>query len=272
MKRALLIFITLLFTCSAFAQVKDSAAIRVIYKYRAKNYADREGRSEDLLYLDAGRSYSVFYSYRTFLLDSAKEALTKRGLSPEEVFLGTKGMKQGIPEKIIKNYGTGNMSVLSKVLVQKYYYTDRMDSLEWTLTNDTLSVGRYLCYGAVCTFRGREWRAWYTPDIPSMDGPWKLTGLPGLILKAEDSAKEFTFESIGLVHLVPKVEIGNPLDSNKSGYIETDRKTYLQIKRKSIEDIKGSITSQGMTILSVVDENGVESQIPKRVMNSIELQ
>lgn len=272
MKRALLIVSTLLFTCSVFAQVKDSAAIRVIYKYRAKNFADREGRSEDLLYLDAGRSYSVFYSYRTFMLDSAKEALTKRGLSPEEVFLGTKGMKQGIQEKIIKNYGTGHMSVLSKVLIQKYTYTDLMNTLEWTLTDDTLSVGGYLCYGALCSFRGRDWRAWYTPDIPSMDGPWKLTGLPGLILKAEDSAKEFTFESIGIIHLIPKVEIINPFESNKSGYIETDRKTYLQIKRKSIEDIKGSISSQGMTIISVVDEKGIESQIPKRLMNSIELQ
>ena len=272
MKRALLILSLLLFTCSAFAQIKDSAQIRVLYKYRAKNFADKDGRSEDLLYLDIGKSSSVFYSYRTFMLDSAKEALTLRGLSTEEVFLGTKGMKQGIPEKIIKNYSAGLMTVLSKVLIQKYCYTDRMDSLEWTLTNDTLSVGSYLCYGGVCTFRGREWRVWYTPDIPSMDGPWKLTGLPGLILKAEDSAKEFTFESIGLVSINPKKEIINPLESNKSGYIETERKTYLQIKRKSIEDIKGSITSQGMTILSVVDENGVESQIPKRVMNSIELQ
>lgn len=272
MKRALLILSILLFTCSAFAQDRDSAAIRVLYKYRAKNFADREGRSEDLLYLDAGRNSSVFYSYRTFLLDSATEALKKRGLSPEEVFLGTKGMKQGIQEKIIKNYSSGHLTVFSKVLVQRYWYSDRMDTLEWTLTDDTLSVGSYLCYGALCTFRGREWRAWYTPEIPSMDGPWKLTGLPGLILKAEDSAKEFTFESIGVVHLIPKVEIFNPLESNKSVYIETDRKTYLQIKRKSVEDIKGSITSQGMTILSVVDEKGVESQIPKRVMNSIELQ
>ncbi|PKP07229.1 MAG: hypothetical protein CVU10_06700 [Bacteroidetes bacterium HGW-Bacteroidetes-5] len=272
MKRALFILSILLFACSAFSQEKDSAQIRVMYRYKAKNFADREGRSEDLLYLDAGRNHSVFYSRRTFLLDSAKEALTARGLSPEEVFLGTKGMKQGIQERIIKNYSSGHITVFSKVLTQKYWYTDRMDSVEWDLTDDTLTVGSYFCYGAKCTFRGREWQAWYTPEIPSMDGPWKFTGLPGLILKAEDSAKEFTFESIGVVHLVPKVGIVNPLESNKSGYIETDRKTYLQIKRKSVEDIKGSITSQGMTILSVVDENGVETQIPKRVMNSIELQ
>jgi len=270
MKRALLLLFFLIFSCNAFTQVKDSAAIRVLYKYKAKNFADREGRSEDLLYLDAGKNYSIFYSYRTFLLDSATEALKKRGLSPEEVFLGTRGMKQGIPERIIKNYSTGFMTILSKVVIQKYWYTDRMDSVEWTLTDDTLTVGSYFCYGAICTFRGREWQAWYTPDIPSMDGPWKLTGLPGLILKAEDSAKEFTFESIGVVVLNPKMEIVDPLENSKSGFIETERKTYLQIKRKSVEDIKGSITSQGMTIVSVVDERGVETQIPKRVMNSIE--
>src|SRR3712207_8163725 len=48
------------------------------------------------------------------------------------------------------------------------------------------------------TFRGRTWRVWFALDIPFPDGPWKLCGLPGLILKAEDSKGHFSFDCVGI--------------------------------------------------------------------------
>ncbi|MPN15304.1 hypothetical protein SDC9_162634 [bioreactor metagenome] len=52
--------------------------------------------------------------------------------------------------------------------------------------------------------------------------------------------------------------------------IKTDGKTLYLVKKKSIEDISGSIAAQGLTIVSVTDEKGVQGEIPKRKMNSIE--
>ena len=40
-------------------------------------------------------------------------------------------------------------------------------------------------------FRGVEWRVWYTDEIPSSAGPWRLRGLPGLIIKADSEAHTF---------------------------------------------------------------------------------
>jgi hypothetical protein len=40
------------------------------------------------------------------------------------------------------------------------------------------------CKKATTNFRGRYWEAWYTEEIPIGQGPWKLCGLPGMILKA----------------------------------------------------------------------------------------
>ena len=46
---------------------------------------------------------------------------------------------------------------------------------------------------AECSFRGRDWVVWYAEDISLSDGPWKLGGLPGMILYAESKDGEHTF-------------------------------------------------------------------------------
>ena len=56
----------------------------------------------------------------------------------------------------------------------------------------------YHCHAAKCTYGGREWKVYYTNDIPLPYGPWKLNGVKGLVLKAEDSEHNFVFEAEGL--------------------------------------------------------------------------
>ncbi len=52
----------------------------------------------------------------------------------------------------------------------------------------------YHCHAAKCTYGGREWKVYYTNDIPLLPyGPWKLNGVKGLVLKAEDSEHNFVF-------------------------------------------------------------------------------
>lgn len=67
-----------------------------------------------------------------------------------------------------------------------YTYEDSTAQFDWTLLPDTVTVCGYVCRKAEATFRGIRWTAWYAPDIPIPAGPWKLNGLPGLILWAYD--------------------------------------------------------------------------------------
>lgn len=53
------------------------------------------------------------------------------------------------------------------------------------------------CRKATGYFRGRNYIAWFCSDIPIPYGPWKLGGLPGLIIKAYDSKGEISFECLG---------------------------------------------------------------------------
>lgn len=73
-------------------------------------------------------------------------------------------------------------------------YTEAIPDLHWRISGQTDSLFGYLCIRADCRFRGRDWTAWFTPEIPIAAGPWKLRGLPGLILKVQDRQKHYIWE------------------------------------------------------------------------------
>ena len=63
----------------------------------------------------------------------------------------------------------------------------------WKLEDGDTTIVEYACHKATTHFKGRTWHVWYAPDIPISEGPWKLSGLPGLILAAKDSEGLFSF-------------------------------------------------------------------------------
>lgn len=61
----------------------------------------------------------------------------------------------------------------------------------WNLKNETKKIGEFNCQKATIQFRGREYTAWFTKEIPVPFGPWKFKGLSGLILEIYDADKVF---------------------------------------------------------------------------------
>ncbi|MDE6299757.1 MAG: GLPGLI family protein, partial [Muribaculaceae bacterium] len=69
-----------------------------------------------------------------------------------------------------------------------WVYEESFEPQEWEIIPDsTKTILGYECIKAVCDYHGRHWTAWFAPEIPVSDGPWKLCGLPVLILGAEES-------------------------------------------------------------------------------------
>ena len=79
-------------------------------------------------------------------------------------------------------------------------YSEYIPVQNWVIQNDTLTVNGYLCQKATCEFRGRNYIAWFSMDIPISNGPWKFGGLPGLILKVYDHEQLYTFECVEVEH------------------------------------------------------------------------
>ena len=64
---------------------------------------------------------------------------------------------------------------------------------EWELTSVQDTVAGMRCYQAKAHYGGRNYVAWYNPDIPISDGPYVFSGLPGLIVKISDEKNWYSF-------------------------------------------------------------------------------
>ena len=102
-----------------------------------------------------------------------------------------------VPE-VWTNYPDGQVTVRDAIIPNIYETREERKPINWELIDDTLTVAGYLCKTATCQLHGREWTALYSEDIPTSAGPWKLCGLPGLVLKAEtdDGIHRFTLASL----------------------------------------------------------------------------
>ncbi len=74
-----------------------------------------------------------------------------------------------------------------------FYVAEKRPKINWKLESETKKIGNFTAHKAVGTYRGRLYTAWYILEIPLPYGPWKLQGLPGLIIEAYDKDKEMYF-------------------------------------------------------------------------------
>ena len=111
-----------------------------------------------------------------------------------------------------------------------FRYTEPIDDIKWEIVEDsTKNLLDYPCLMASSTYHGRTWSVWFTPEIPIQDGPWKLRGLPGLILKA-DGGDGFTMEATDLgvtTQSVPSVYSINNYEKGERRKILTDHEYFI---------------------------------------------
>lgn len=86
--------------------------------------------------------------------------------------------------------------ILSKNFVSKkeyHYVSQAFLNIVWNVTNEQKKIDGFNCFKATGVYGNRNYVAWYTPEIPTHFGPWKLHGLNGLIVSVEDDSREISF-------------------------------------------------------------------------------
>ena len=101
---------------------------------------------------------------------------------------------------VFQGYPKRNQLTQQDVVPFNRFVTTASADIRWTLYAETDSVCGFPCQRATATYGGREWTAWFCSEIPSSGGPWRLCGLPGLILRAEaDGVHSFTCSHLDFV-------------------------------------------------------------------------
>jgi len=134
------------------------------------------------------------------------------------------------------------------------YVKEKLPKLSWILTNEIKLIGDFECRKANTFFRGRDYTVWFTTDIPLPFGPWKLQGLPGLILEAYDTYKEIYWYFKEISYPSPYSYLLKPISNPNPSWI-----SFKEYKTGIIEKFKESIIAG-----KILNEKvGIKSYAPK---------
>lgn len=247
----------------------DQVAYRITYKSKSVKDTTKTPYKyrDDEMRLEIGKNgVSRFYSYTTFLRNQMMVGMIKKGGGIDMTSIPKGG---AIAWEFYKNYpAQGKTLLLDRVGLDEYQCEESAETPAWQMVPDsTKEILGYQCQMATTHFKGRQWIAWYTEDIPLNEGPWKLCGLPGLVLSAYDAPRQYIFEGAGL----EQVSTEQPVVIVNEKREKISQKDLRKVLNRY--DPMAALGSRGITIVSVKEADGSEGKLPtKLVSNSIELE
>jgi GLPGLI family protein len=258
MRNAIFIFILLIAGYSAKAQ-SDSAFASVHYKLThvsdttwvenptVLNYVLYLGKKLNC-YLDADREERIKktgsplgnLSVSNVRVDGvASSAPTTPQFSPAQMEIFTLGNN-------IYSDADGKLTVMEQANGKLFAVADEKPAINWSIQPDTKDIMGLQCQKAVGDFRGRTYEVWVASQLPYSNGPWKLNGLPGLIIEAADTKKEVVFSFVSFENL----ELKRPLAISTLAAPTTKKefKTYKDALERDRQAMSGSSNISGGTI------------------------
>ena len=173
------------------------SANRFFYELTFKPKKGIDSLQKAVMILDVTDKKSLYRDYLTVSQDSVLkievEKMQKAGVFKD---LSKSFQMPKFAYKITKEYPTMKVNFSERMLNSVFGYNEE-PKFNWKISNDKQKIGEYEAQKATTEFGGRKWTAWFTESIPFPDGPYKFSGLPGLIVKIEDAEKNYSWELKG---------------------------------------------------------------------------
>lgn len=253
------------------SQEQPHLKYRVTYKLQYQiDSTDVNSKRTEEMQLYVGKGVSRFSSYGRFVKDTMN--LNKTNSSGLDMArLLAKVPRTDFNYTIFKGIPPGKISFTERIGRDELLYTEDRQLMKWQLSAEVDTIAGFPVQKALTRFRGRNYRAWYTPEISIPDGPYKFSGLPGLILKIEDEKGHYSFTFRG----IKKLKNPLPLNFKTEEYLETDRKKFIELKLGFEKDPITRLQSAGIDIrFSPEQKRKADRQLReklKRKNNPIEL-
>ena len=164
----------------------------------------------------------------------------------------------------------GKTHRVERLIDNMYVISEKQLEINWKLENDTKMINGFRAQKATANIYGRHYTVWFTHEIPFQFGPWKLCGLPGLILDAEDNRGDviFKFDRFQMINKdeVAKIAVPKSFKIKKVRY-----KDFENIYKAYYDDPAAFLKAS----LGITDDksvvNGNKSSKERKYNNPIEV-
>ncbi|MDE6669898.1 MAG: GLPGLI family protein [Muribaculaceae bacterium] len=269
MYRLFFSFIVSLVMIASFAQTAD---IEVSYLYRHPEQTMRRAEADicnQYILLSNGND-SKFYSPKTEYIDSIES--TPEGFESFNTFKRVcyeKRQSELIPRVdgsfyIVKSFGRKNIRTYDVASGTRFKWDEPLIEINWEVTDSIKNILGYECFMAHTDFHGRKWTVWFTPEIPVNDGPWKLHGLPGLILEAVCEGGQYHFVADGVQYAkTPYYKI-----YSEDNWEIISGSDFWNLRRSCLDNPSRNMTSSA----NIIVYNGIsyKKYLPKEIVDYIE--
>ncbi|PKP34972.1 MAG: hypothetical protein CVU00_04400 [Bacteroidetes bacterium HGW-Bacteroidetes-17] len=218
-------------------EVKLIAYYSIKYKHDSTNL--HIVREENMILL-LGEHLSYYTNYRMYQIKEDTRHFTSLEQS-QQYYLKPNLSAGRFRYTIFKNYPKDKITFIEKV-IDWLKYEEELNLFDWKLLSDTSTIAGYKVQKASCDYGGRSWVAWFSPEIPFNDGPYKFNGLPGLILKIYDTRLHYVFE----IKNIEKPDKSTPIELEERDYYQTHKFNYFKAKDSFRENIRSYGEAAGL--------------------------
>lgn len=265
--KQLLIIILVLSSLATTAQQTDKVLGKLYYTFRhMTDTAQPTVFREENMALYIGANITSYFSLDQFKKDSLRVIQQEQGGG---MVIDTRGRKTN-NTRILFDKSQQKM-VVSEVLIKRYYYEDIYPAIQWRITDDVKEIGGLKCTRAEGEFKGRTYYAWFTTAVALSGAPWKLAGLPGLVMEAYDSKKQVYFLFAGMEN---NKDTALTISTVPAEGIKTTKADLAKMREAALNDPVGFINNAAADAgsgLRMTSTGGGGSFKPKKPVNPVEL-
>lgn len=130
-----------------------------------------------------------------------------------------------------QNHPQGKITSVETIPPYRYLTVEKMPETKWTLYSEHDTICSQPCQKAIGEYGGRKWVVWFAENLPTRFGPWRLNGLPGLVMRAvsEDGIHHFECRKVEAVK--EAVTYNVPTEA-----IKCTRKQFVKLRNQTFEN------------------------------------
>lgn len=249
-------------------QAQNPYSFKATYQLEyQENSTDTNSIKSEIGVLYLGKGHSRYSSLGKAVKDSL-ENMT----NPETMRMDEYNQMTDFKYTIYKDYQDNELILAEKVFQYELKYEQDLKQIDWEIQPENKEILGFSVQKATGTFAGRNYIAWFAPELPFSDGPYKFSGLPGLILEISDLQGHYDFSLTGFQ------ELEKPVDKllNLDNYKAVSQKELDQFRDDYDRDPIGTMQKAGVKFgWSEEDEAKTRKELSekyKKRNNPIELQ